>query len=76
MLVRRNNKVKKHAVAKLFTHEFFMLLFDSEFFFLSTDIDECQDRNICSQRCLNTHGSYKCLCAPGFTLVEETCVGE
>lgn len=32
------------------------------------DIDECTTSYPCSQRCINTHGSYHCLCVDGFEL--------
>lgn len=30
------------------------------------DVDECSTTFPCSQRCINTHGSYKCLCVEGY----------
>lgn len=30
------------------------------------DVDECSTTFPCSQRCVNTHGSYKCLCVEGY----------
>ena len=32
------------------------------------DIDECAESDLCSQICINTKGSYKCQCEPGYTL--------
>lgn len=32
------------------------------------DIDECTTTYPCSQRCINTHGSFHCLCVDGFEL--------
>ena len=32
------------------------------------DIDECQERGICSQLCINTKGGYKCECLPEYVL--------
>lgn len=40
-------------------------------FFIYTDIDECQYSSICLQKCINTEGSYKCACKPGFKLENE-----
>ncbi|XP_048472235.1 tolloid-like protein 2 [Rhincodon typus] len=41
------------------------------------EMDECaqQDRGGCQQRCLNTLGSYRCACEPGFELTadQRTC---
>ncbi|XP_007478769.2 tolloid-like protein 2 [Monodelphis domestica] len=41
------------------------------------EVDECSwpDRNGCEQRCVNTLGSYKCACDPGFELTadKKTC---
>lgn len=30
------------------------------------DVDECTTSYPCSQRCINTHGSFHCLCVDGF----------
>lgn len=32
------------------------------------DIDECSTTYPCSQKCINTLGSYKCLCTEGYKL--------
>lgn len=32
------------------------------------DIDECTMTYPCSQRCINTHGSFHCLCVDGFEI--------
>ncbi|XP_077353569.1 collagen and calcium-binding EGF domain-containing protein 1 [Festucalex cinctus] len=44
------------------------------------DIDECGDSNmtVCSQHCINTVGSFRCECDPGFFLQEDgrTCSKE
>ncbi|XP_076026948.1 thrombomodulin [Genypterus blacodes] len=37
------------------------------------DMDECQMIG-CDQDCKNTFGSFVCLCFPGYTLEEDTCV--
>lgn len=34
------------------------------------DRDECQEWGYCHQLCANTQGSYKCACAPGYSLVD------
>lgn len=31
------------------------------------DVDECSTTFPCSQLCINTHGSYKCLCVEGYS---------
>ncbi|KAJ8261352.1 hypothetical protein COCON_G00170750 [Conger conger] len=33
-----------------------------------TDVDECSGPNPCSQRCVNTAGSYRCGCREGYSL--------
>ena len=44
------------------------------------DIDECKDKEKsgCSQRCLNTAGSYVCSCHYGYSLANDnkTCNGK
>ena len=32
------------------------------------DVDECTTSYPCTQRCINTHGSFHCLCVDGFQL--------
>ncbi|KAI4902142.1 hypothetical protein NFI96_003425 [Prochilodus magdalenae] len=34
------------------------------------DVDECVETYPCSQQCINTYGSYKCLCVDGYHAVE------
>ena len=45
-----------------------------------TDIDECAGMNSPCHggSCVNTPGSYLCICLPGYTVdpVKESCVGE
>ncbi|XP_068178744.1 nephronectin isoform X1 [Antennarius striatus] len=37
--------------------------------FCDEDVNECgSPERPCSQRCMNTHGSYRCYCEPGYTL--------
>ena len=46
---------------------------------LFLDIDECKVNNGgCQQRCVNTVGSYQCLCQAGFVLDEDArkCIGK
>lgn len=35
------------------------------------DIDECTTTYPCTQRCINTHGSFHCLCVEGYQLSPE-----
>ncbi|KAF3852505.1 hypothetical protein F7725_005860 [Dissostichus mawsoni] len=45
----------------------------------SYDVNECGFlERPCSQRCMNTHGSYRCYCDPGYTLSADgyTCTSE
>lgn len=44
------------------------VVFSSNLFFLSTDIDECQVEGTCSQFCENTVPGYKCSCVDGYRL--------
>ncbi|KAI8434520.1 hypothetical protein MSG28_012522 [Choristoneura fumiferana] len=42
------------------------------------DVDECSEQRVCRNgRCHNTPGSFRCECAPGFTLSNDgrTCLG-
>lgn len=42
------------------------------------DVDECTvDMGGCSDVCMNTAGSYRCLCTEGYSLKEDgmTCAG-
>ena len=49
------------------------------FCFFGTDIDECQEMKISCQshsRCVNSIGSYKCVCNQGFRKNGTQCLGE
>lgn len=35
------------------------------------DVDECTTTYPCTQRCINTHGSFHCLCVEGYQLSPE-----
>ncbi|KAI5096386.1 epidermal growth factor-like protein 7 precursor, partial [Silurus meridionalis] len=35
------------------------------------DVDECKVAHGCSQQCMNSAGSYQCVCADGFRLAED-----
>lgn len=39
-------------------------------------MNECQESNPCNQHCLNTIGSYRCACEPGFQLRSRRCIGK
>ncbi|KAG8516813.1 Thrombomodulin [Galemys pyrenaicus] len=39
------------------------------------DVDDClQLPSLCSQRCVNTQGGFKCHCHPGYQMVDGECV--
>jgi hypothetical protein len=40
-----------------------------------TDTDECSDYGLCSGKCLNTMGSFRCLCEPGYQQHDGQCIG-
>ncbi len=44
----------------------------------STDIDECDNPDACSQICINLKGDFKCECHPGYEMdpVSKTCKAE
>ena len=48
----------------------------SSFFF--ADIDECTDLSVCSgpSTCVNTDGSFQCICNSGYRIQETECIGE
>jgi len=45
---------------------------------VTLDINECQERIICSDFCVNTVGSYRCECKKGYELARDgkTCRGQ
>lgn len=48
-------------------------------FFYFPDIDECsREDDGCDQLCINTFGSYKCMCKDGYYLHHDgkTCLGK
>jgi len=42
------------------------------------DINECKEKNVCSDICVNTPGSYQCECEKGYKLGRDgrTCKGK
>lgn len=55
----------------------FMSLSLSLYLSIQTDVDECLDNNGgCQQVCVNTMGSYECMCTEGFFLSDNqhTCI--
>lgn len=50
------------------------LIFLSVFFFLwSSDVDECNNDDTCVRgQCINTDGSFLCLCEAGFKFSVDT----
>lgn len=49
---------------------------DEQHVLCCSDVNECQESNPCNQHCLNTIGSYRCACEPGFQLRNRRCMGE
>ena len=44
-----------------------------------TDIDECRGSHTCSHGCINSYGSYDCVCPPGYQLEApgaDGCIGK
>ena len=43
-----------------------------------SDIDECKSGPCSNGKCINSDGSFRCECQPGFTLGADgkTCLGE
>lgn len=49
---------------------------------INVDIDECLDNALSSdeplcdttQLCVNTNGSYLCVCPPGTVMIESSCI--
>lgn len=43
-----------------------------------SDVDECQESAVspCQHQCLNTLGSYRCMCHPGYQLSGHRCIGQ
>ncbi|CAB1347086.1 unnamed protein product, partial [Coregonus sp. 'balchen'] len=35
------------------------------------DVNECSSSLPCSQRCINTYGSFKCMCVDGYEALER-----
>jgi hypothetical protein len=46
------------------------------FYMFDSDIDECSEDVFCNGKCLNTIGSYRCLCDPGYHQHDGQCVGK
>lgn len=42
------------------------------FYPIPSDKNECEEWGHCDQHCINTDGSYKCMCTVGFVLQDET----
>ena len=39
-------------------------------------MDECLEESVCKGKCLNTIGSYRCLCDSGYRQVDDKCIGK
>lgn len=65
------------SVKTTFTHNIFTA---ENLDVFCADIDECKVMgNLCKNgRCVNTQGSYQCVCNPGYTtdITSTICVGE
>lgn len=47
-------------------------------FFFYPDVNECEENHSCSDKCINTNGSFVCICKPGFWLERDQqtqCIG-
>ena len=69
--------VYQQLVCNWFCHSFCLFWLYTLLSFC-TDIDECENRDICQHECKNTFGSYQCICPPGYQLMlnGKTCQGE
>jgi low-density lipoprotein receptor-related protein 1 (alpha-2-macroglobulin receptor) len=38
------------------------------------DVNECATWGACSQLCVNTVGGHKCDCAPGYVMINNSCM--
>lgn len=64
---------------KLSWHIFLNFIYTDVFWrVLVTDVDECsQSDPVCTeenQKCINTHGSYMCICSGGYEEKDGKCV--
>lgn len=73
------NQIKESVYKAMMKHTLRVLLCQSNNFLYVTDEDECAVNNGgCSHKCLNTEGSYECVCPKGFKVQynQRVCVGE
>ena len=64
--------------ANIFTSMYVLSATISHWLYIYIDVDECSDANGgCEHSCVNTVGSFSCICDNGYDLVNDTdCVGE
>lgn len=70
VLIQNNHKLhKKQQMEWRFwdVTDFFYSIWHFSLFWWFTDLDECQLHGVCPNgNCLNTVGSYRCICKPGY----------
>lgn len=65
---RQRGKRARSAFSQCRCHPGFRLKDDGK---TCVDVDECTTTYPCTQRCINTHGSFHCLCVEGYRLSPE-----
>lgn len=77
LLIVNNNKKSIKQIELCNYFQIFIFIFRFSLFSLLDD-DECANPNICDHKCVNTFGSYQCVCNEGYRLDSDkrTCVGK